>query len=175
MKFTRLNHIKQRGLTLIEVMVALAIGGLVIAGALALYNSASSSQVANQLNSAISALRASTKSLYATTGGYGAASLNSTLISANKVPSTLYTSGGTSITHQLNGAVAVTGATTTFTIQLDNIPTDVCVSLATAATGYSSVSIAGNTINTFPISPSTAASNVNCSKTPTVIMVFTAS
>jgi len=170
MKFTRLNHIKQRGLTLIEVMVALAIGGLVIAGALALYNAASSSQVANQLNSGISALRASTKSLYATTGGYGTGPLNSVLINANKVPSTLYYSGST-ITHQLNGNVTITGANTTFTITVTNLPTDVCVSLATAATGYTQVVVGSTTLSTFPITPAAASSACSTG----VTMVFTAS
>ena len=168
MKFTRLNHIKQRGLTLIEVMVALAIGGLVIAGALALYNAASSSQISNQLNSGVSALRANTKSLYATTGGYGTGSLNKVLIDANKVPSSFYFSG-TSITHQLNGSITVTGATTQFTITVTNLPTDVCVSLATSATGFTSVQIASTTLTTFPITPATASSSC----TAGVTMIYT--
>ena len=45
-QFSRMT--RQAGMTLIEIIVVLAIGALIIGGALSLYSNASSSQASNQ-------------------------------------------------------------------------------------------------------------------------------
>lgn len=173
MKFTTSSKFKSNGMTLIELMIALAIGAGVIVGAVSLSNSASSSANSNQLTTDLTALRTSTKGVYSGQGGYGVGSINSVLINGNKVPSTMSVSG-TTINHQLNGTVAITGATTNFTIAMTNIPTDVCVSVVTAATGFSQLQIGANAaITTFPVSPTIASTQ--CSAAATSTLTFTAS
>lgn len=169
-KLSRLN--RQAGMTLIEIIVVLAIGALIIGGALSLYSNASSSQSSNQLNSDLTAIRASVKSLYSTQGGYGTASLNSVLINAKKVPTTMSVSG-TTISHALNGTLAVAGATSNFTMTVTAIPTDVCVALLSAASGFSSIQVGSNAARTsFPISPANASTD--CAAAATQTIVFTA-
>jgi prepilin-type N-terminal cleavage/methylation domain-containing protein len=170
MKTTQLKHFKQRGLTLIETMVALAIGGLVIAGALALYSSASSSNTINDMNTGISALRASTKSLFANTGSYATAT-NAILTSAGQVPSTFK---GATFATPTGGVVTIAGTASSFTMTVTNLPQDVCVGLATAANGYISLAINANSaITTVPISVATATAQ--CTTGTTNQLVYTAS
>lgn len=165
--------IKQAGFTLLELMAVLAIGILLVVGALALRNSANSQQSSIQMISDLSAIKESTKSLYFGQGGYGAASLNATLITANKIPTTMPITGGTTINHALNGTLTITGATSAFTMTLTNIPTDVCVSLLSAASGFTSIQVGANAARTsFPISPTNAATDCGAAANQTI--VFTA-
>lgn len=169
-KFARAS--RQAGMTLIEIIVVLAIGALIIGGALSLYSNASSSQSSNQMNSDLTAIRASVKSLFTAQGGYGTVSLNSVLINAQKVPTTMTISGAT-INHPLNGTVTVTGATTNFTVTVTAIPTDVCVSLLSAASGYTSIKVGASAARTtFPISPINASTD--CAVAATQTIIFTA-
>jgi prepilin-type N-terminal cleavage/methylation domain-containing protein len=172
-QFTKLSKVsRQAGMTLIEIIVVLAIGALIIGGALSLYSNASSAQASNQMNSDLTAIRASVKSMYATQGGYGAASLNSVLITANKVPTTMAVSGST-ISHALNGTLTITGATSNFTMAATNIPTAVCVALLSAASGYTSIQVGSNAARTtFPITPANAATD--CAAAATQTITFTA-
>jgi len=169
-KFARAT--RQAGFSLIEIIVVLAIGALIVAGALSLYSSASSSQSSSQLYSDLSAIRASVKTLYSTQGGYGTASLNSILINAKKVPTTMSVSG-TTINHALNGTVTVTGATGNFTMTVTEIPTDVCIGLLSAASVFTSIQVGTNSARTsFPISPTNASSD--CSAATIQTIIFTA-
>lgn len=148
---------RQAGMTLIEMITSLAILALVIGGALALFNSASTSQSVTQFTSDLAAIRSAVRANYYGQGGYGTASLNSVLIAGNRIPSTM-TISGTTVTHSLNGTMTATGATALFTVALTNIPPAVCLSLLSGANGWSSVQVTGGTAQTtFPISPTAAA------------------
>lgn len=167
------NSSKQRGITLIEVMVSLSIFALIIGGALSLFGSASASQTTSQMKSDLSAIRVAVKSLYFGQGGYGVANLNSTLISANKVPATMPVAGAV-INHSQNGTVTVTGATSQYTVAVTNISTDVCIGLVSGTNGWVNLKIgAAAVINTFPIAPSLAATQ--CAATDPIAITFTAS
>jgi len=146
-----IRRIKQKGLTLIEVMVALVVAGLVIGGALALYSQANNQQTTNTLTTAVTAIRTSVKNFYASTGSYGSGSLNSTLSQAGKFPTSLSINGAT-VKHPAGGNVVVTGLGSTFSIQLTSVPTEVCANLATSITGFSSLTIGTSaTQSTLPL------------------------
>lgn len=164
---------KQAGITLMEVIGSLLVIGLVVSGALSLFGSADSSQKGNQMLSDINAIRAAVKGMYAGQGGYGSASLNAVLISSNKVPSGMTTSG-TTITHSMNGTLTVTGATSTFSIAITNVPTDVCVQLVSNATsGWTSIKVgAAAAFTTFPVSPATASGATYCSASNANTLTF---
>lgn len=156
--FSQLKN--QAGMTLIEVLASLAILALVIGGALALYNSASSSQMSTQMQSDLNAIRAAVKSVYYGQGGYGTINMNSVLVNGKKVPTTMAITAGTPpvITHGLSGTIDVTGATANFTVTVTKIPTDVCLSLLAGTNGWNSIKVgAATAITAFPIAPDAAS------------------
>jgi type II secretory pathway pseudopilin PulG len=170
MKLIR-TKVRQAGISLIEVLTSLAILAIVIGGALSLSSSGNSSANTIQFSRDINAIISATKQLYQGQGGYGTASLNSILIDGRKVPTTFAVSG-TTINTSLQGTVTVTGASTNFTVTVTNVPADVCLGVASGATGMLSVQIGSNTaLTTFPITP--AVASPQCSGTPKT-MVFTA-
>lgn len=154
------DRVRQRGVTLMELIASVAIMAILVVGALTLYGSANSGSNTTQLLRDLTGVQAATKSLFAGQGDFGTVSLNSTLITAKAVPSSWSVSGST-IKHQLNGAVTVTGATSNFTIQLDNVSSDICTKLlANSANGWASVKVGtAAAITSFPVSPVTAATS----------------
>jgi prepilin-type N-terminal cleavage/methylation domain-containing protein len=166
---------RQAGVTLIELVVVLVISALVIGGALAAFSGASSSQTATQMTADLSAIRASTKSLYFGQGGYGTTAMTEVLINGKKIPNTMTISGAAPnrvVTHSLNGALVVTGANAQFTVSAAAIPTDICIGLATMS-GWDSVKIGANAARTPPVS--TATASTDCSSASTQTIVFTGS
>ena len=163
----------QAGVTLMEMIAALAIIGIIIVGSLALYNAAISSQSSTQLVQDLTALRASVKQLWLGQGSYGASggtNLNDTLVASNRLPTTLKVDASTSpdtMYHVLNGTVTVVGFPTNFTIELANIPKDICITLLTNTSGWTSVTVgASAAMTTFPITPATASTT--CTGTTTI-------
>lgn len=175
---TRINkgNFRQAGLTLIESLVVLAIAALVIGGSIALFGGASSSQSTSQMTSDLNAIKASTKSLYFGQGGYGTTSLGEVLINGKKVPTTMPITGTAPnrvINHALNGTVVITGATSQFTVAPSNIPTDVCIGMVTAGTGWDSIKVGTAAARTPPVSPATASAD--CALAANQTIVFTGS
>ena len=166
----------QSGLTLIEALVVLSIFALVVGGALALFGSASTSQSTTQFTSDLNALRTSTKSLYFGQGGYGAnVPLNEVLINGRKVPTTMTISGTAPnrvINHSLNGQITITGINSQFTVQATNIPTEVCIGLA-SMNGWDLVKVGGAIAHPPPVTPSQASTD--CASASTQTIVFTGS
>ena len=166
---------RQQGLTLIEVLVALAIFSLVVGGAIALFGSASNSQTTTQLTSDLNAIRSSTKSLYFGQGGYGTTSLNEVLINSKKIPTTMSITGTAPsriIHHPLNGILAVAGANSSFTVTATAMPTAVCIGLATM-NGWDSVKVGAAAARTPPVSP--AQASTDCAAAGIQDIVFTGS
>ncbi|MDB5798430.1 MAG: putative type pilus biosis protein [Paucimonas sp.] len=153
----------QAGMTLMEVLAALAIVASVVVGSLSLFGSANSASISSQLQKDIVALRTATQSAYNGQGSYGTASLNPMLIASNKVPTSMRVSGA-NITTSTNGAVTVTGANTNFTMALTSVPADVCVALVTGlSSGWTNVTVNGGaTQTTFPVTPTVATGSDGC-------------
>lgn len=154
----------QVGVTLIELLAALAIAAIVVSGGLSLYNMAVSSSSGTAMVKGIIAIRASTQQLFMGQGSYGTGSVNATLITANKVPADFTTATPVIHTTLSGGTLTVTGATSSFTIAVDNVPNDVCTTLLTnLSAGWSQVKVDSSAaIVTFPVPPVTAASAANC-------------
>ena len=132
----------QRGLTLIELIAGLAIMASVIVGALSLFNTTSNSQKATQISTEIHGLRSAMSKLYSGMGTFGTANMNTMLVTAGKVPSTLRVTPGTppTIAHGFGGNVVVTGATSFYHIQLTGVPQDACVEILTGSGTWDAVS-----------------------------------
>lgn len=166
--------LKQRGMTLMELIASLAIMAVVIVGAVSLYGNANSSANTGTLVKDIMAVRSATQTLFQGQGGYGSASLNSTLITANKVPGDLSVSG-TTISTPLGGTLTVTGNTTNFTIATTNVPADVCTQLLTNLnTGWTSVQVGTSTaLTAFPVTPAIATAAAQCGGTAPFAITWT--
>lgn len=160
---------KQTGMTLLEVTAALAIGTIIITGALALFAGGSAASNSNAFVQDITSLRSAVKSLYLGQGSYGTASINGTLINGSKVPSD-WTGSGTTITNNFGGAVVVTGATSTFNLTTGAIPKDVCIgALPSAAKGWNFVGVGADAAAALtaatiaPASMTTSQATTSCS------------
>lgn len=165
---------KQAGMTLMEIIAALAIIAAVIVGALSLFNSASSSNQAVTMLKDIIAIRAAVQQLYLGQGGYAGTAggaVHTQLNTARKVPTDLtFIDAATGFRTPWGGAlsiapVTVGAATPQFTITLTAVPPDVCVQLVTnASNGWQSASVNGvevaATPAAFPVTP--AAASTNC-------------
>lgn len=158
------NIRNQVGVTLIELLAALAIAAIVVSGGLSLYNMAVSSSSGTAMVKGIIAIRASTQQMFMGQGSYGVGSVNATLITANKVPADFTTATPTINTPLSGGTLTVTGATNNFTIAVTNVPDDVCTTLITnLTTGWASVKVdASAAIVAFPVTPGVATSAANC-------------
>lgn len=156
----------QSGVTLMEMIAALAIIAVIIVGSLALYNAATSSQSSTQMVQDVTSLRAAVKQIYLGQGSYGTGDLSDVLVKANRLPSTVksVTTGTgaaatTTLKSVLNGDVTITGSGASFTIKVEKIPSDVCIPLLTNTTGWTEVDIGSTKITSFPVSAATAATD----------------
>lgn len=180
MKFKQFAK-KQAGMTLMELIASLSVMAVVVVGALALYNSANSSEQSTSLSKDLHAVRAATQHIFQGQGSYGVAgtNLNDILVSANKIPTSIRVDSATTpdtLTHKANGTVNVasTGTSgTSFAITMTNIPIDVCIPLMSQSTGGWTSIKAGTAAErtTFPITPTVAEADCKTGTT----MVFTAS
>lgn len=125
---------RQTGVSLIEVVAYLAIAGLVIAGALAMFTSASQSQLSNAIISDTQNIRAATRATYS--GNYGATvgSLLQVLKNSAKIPSN-WTVSGTTATVTGSVVASVSGNSNLFRISYGNVPRSVCIDLLLSLRG----------------------------------------
>lgn len=148
----------ESGVTLMEMIAALAIIAVIVVGSLSLYTAATSSQSSTQLVSDVTAVRAAVKQLYLGQGTYGTGNLASTLVASKRLPTTIRSSTDTPpvLTHQSGSVITVTGASATFTVKVAGVSPDVCIPLVTNTEGWSSM-LVGDASVTSPASPATAA------------------
>lgn len=164
---------RQRGASLIEIISYLGVAAIVIIGAVMLLSGAFSSANSNRAIQEISALQLAVKKLYmGQTAGYGTAAMNEQLIKAGQVPSTLnhVASAPWSITNAWNGAVTVSGNSTTFEISYGSIPQNICIEVLTGlgTQGWNAI-MAGDTGATAVALPATVAAATTACSTTNVI------
>ncbi|MBR8185333.1 type 4 pilus major pilin [Burkholderia ambifaria] len=168
------SRASQRGASLLEAISYLGVAAIVVIGAIALLNGAFNSASTNAVNEQVSAIQSGVKKLYmGQPGGYGNLG-NSVLASAGVFPSTLTPSGDqNTVTNTWNGAVAVAGAGSTFTITYDNVPRSVCVNAVTAGGNWVSIAINGKTETAMPVSPDLAATDCSSDTANTIVWTST--
>ena len=162
MKTKHLSKFKQRGVSLLEAMAVVALGGLIIAGVVKLMGTTSDTNSTNALSADIQAIRTNVRSYAGMSGLYGTASadITSTVSSAGGFPTSIGGSGA-SRTNQWQGAVTVKvgTSTNTFVISNANVPQTVCVKyLGTLDNSWASVTVGSTTITSFPIPMATSVS-----------------
>ena len=119
----------QKGFTLIEIIIALAVIGVAIAGMLYYQNRAETGQKANNTVSALTSMVGSIKSTYAPANSYAGVTAGN-LISAGLIVEP-FTGAGTAITDPWGGAVTIGGAPGFFGIAFQAPSADVCMKIVT--------------------------------------------
>lgn len=151
------EKLRQRGLTLIEAAMVLAISTLVIAGIMVFFQSASINAKTNEAMSQLNSLRTTINSLYAGQPTYQGLS-NELLINSSGVPSKMVS--GTDIISAFSSPVIVSdvsvsmGTSNAYSVSFTDVPSEACVAMATKdlGNGVVSLDITGTSIMLDPIS-----------------------
>lgn len=150
------SKLRQRGLTLIEAAMVLAIATLVVAGIMIFFQSASINNKTNEAMAELNNLQSSVRSVYAGQSTYAGLTANN-LIAARTVPSKMISGVGAAATlrHAFNGAATIAAASVpsgslnnAFTITFSNIPQEACSKMGLFDLGNG---LALSTINGDPI------------------------
>jgi len=159
---------RHAGASLLEAIAFLGVAATIIVGAVALLSTAFSGARSNRSQEEVVAISTGVKRLFMSqAGSYGTADLTEALVNAKVFPSTLAVSG-TTVSNAWNGAVAVTGATSTFTISYAAVPQDVCVELVADSGQWIGVTVNGGASMAPPIAVATASGACN-SATNTIV------
>lgn len=142
---------RQNGVSLLEMIAYLGVAATVIIGAVALLSNAFGGARANRAQQELASISTGVRRLFmGQAGAFGTGDLNAQLIAAKIFPSTLAVSGA-AVVNAWNGNVAVTGASTVFTISYDNVPQEVCVELLSTSNQFLSVAANGGTVLNPPV------------------------
>lgn len=138
--FIQLNPVhvlRQRAVTLMELIASVAVAAVLVVGALTMYSAAAANSNATQLLRDVNGLGAGIKSLFAGQPTFGGGvGLNEAVTVSKAVPANWRTSGAgiwANITTNFGGDVSIMGQTYSagrgFSISISKIPNDVCVNL----------------------------------------------
>ena len=146
---------RQSGLTLGEALFWL----LLLAGLLvAIYNqfglANSGSRAANE-KANLTGLITSVKGMYGTQNDFGTANITTALVTNQAAPKSMIVNNG--LKNSFDGAVTVTGKSSTFTIAYANVPRKECVELAQAGVDPVAVRVNGSAL-TIPTTPTAVVS-----------------
>lgn len=160
---------RQRGLTAIETLLALAAGSLAVLGAITIYQAALQADKVSKATEQLLAVQNGVRQLYATKGGFtdddGFSSFGTDvtelLITSNSVPSNMIVSS-TELRHPWNGRVRVQTNKDNFEVTYEDVPRDACIRLLSGEQGQPSSGLAelkiGNRNLNLPVSVSELAS-----------------
>lgn len=168
----------RRGLSLIEAAAVLGLLMLVVAGAMLLYQNASTNSRIAESASQLATIQQNVRSTYAGAAGFTGLQ-NSTI--ANTLPAKMNAGGG-ALRHAFNGTVSVLptntggGADSGFYVAFTGVPAEACQKLATMDMGRAIVGlvIGGATASTTTPPPFTPANAQNgCGTSGTTTMAWT--
>ena len=123
----------QKGFSLLELLLVVAVGAVLILAGLAVYQNVTSGQQASEIGRLVTLIKEETNQLYKNESTY--TGLNNTiLISAGIIPQK-YATSSTAITAPGNRAVTVTPSGNNFTVALDITDNAICTELGTIYSG----------------------------------------
>lgn len=122
---------RERGATLIEAVLFTVIALGLITGGVVFFEQASMSSQTNSTIRLLASLQSQVRALHQSQADFGTAAMTTLLITTNAVPTSRQRdsdSDGTAdrIVSNMGGTVTVTGATANFTIQVEDVPVDIC-------------------------------------------------
>jgi type II secretory pathway pseudopilin PulG len=134
----RLERERQRGATLLELLMYLGLAAIVVVGAIVLYQQSSSGTKLNASVRSVVSLQSATRALYEGSAGFGTGDLGSSLIRAGGVPADLLVDSdddgeADAIFNEWDGEVTLTGNGSSFYLSYDEVPDEACIRLVTTA------------------------------------------
>ena len=132
------NKRNQRGLSLIETSMVLALSAIVVPGVMYYYQAASDNNKTQSTVSEVMSIVSAVNGLYVGTSGYNG--LNKTVImNTSAIPENYKDKKGTKITHPFGGEIEIgaTAGNTKYYIVLKDVPQGACVNLASMNFGTS--------------------------------------
>lgn len=148
-----IRRARQRGLSLIEAAMVLAVAALVVAGVMLFFQNANNAQKTNDAMSQLAAIQQVVRSLYAGQPDYTGLTSN-LLAQSRQLPNRMVkgTGGTASLQHSFNGVVTVLpqNAAANFSVQFAGLPGEACNKMATMdlGTGLVSLAVTGGTATT---------------------------
>jgi len=175
---TKYRRLRQRGLTLIEAAMVLAISTLVVAGIMTFFSDASISRKSQEAMGQLAQLQNAVRTVYAGQSSYSGLAVTD-LINTRVIPTKMI-SGGTTLRHSFNSTIAIAAANVNggtangFSVTYSHIPAEACSKMSTQdlGTGVFSLTV-GTTTFTSPPTPATAATACGTTNTTaTMAWVF---
>ena len=122
---------RERGATLIEAVLFTVIALGLITGGVVFFEQASMSAKTNSTIRLMASLQSQIRALHQSQADFGTAAMTTLLITTNAVPTSLQRDSdgdGTpdTIVSNMGGTVTVTGATANFTVEVEEVPVDIC-------------------------------------------------
>lgn len=152
-----IKHSRQRGATLVEIVLYLAVAAIVIFAVYSLFGSAFGSSKSQTESQNVQGLVASVNNIYGTMKDYPSGNLVANLIQAKAAPASMVVPGITdSLRNAWGGAVSVNGNGDNYNISYTQVPTRACVELIRTPINSFRQSVNG-TLYTMPINGNDAA------------------
>lgn len=140
------NKRNQRGLSLIETSMVLALSAIVVSGVMYYYQSASDNNKTQSTVSEVMSIVSAVNGLYVGTSGYTGLD-QSVIIKTSAIPENYKSKTGDKIMHPFGGSLTLgpTLNNTGYYIELANIPKSACVNLSSMNFGTSLGGVGVNT------------------------------
>lgn len=125
------NSSAERGATLIEAVLFTVIALGLVSGGVVLYEQALKSSRTNETVRMLTSLQSQVRALFQSQSDFGTADLATILIATNAIPSssqqdTNNDGDNDAIASPFSSTVTVTGATANFTVEVEDMPVDIC-------------------------------------------------
>ena len=164
----RYQRRRQRGITLIEISMVLALSAIFIAGIFAYLRTSTTNQKVEQAINEIAFMRNTVYELYRSQASYSQLT-TAQLAASNVVPRRMVDVDGTSLRHSFKGRMDVSPSTVdafgdSFSIGLNALPSDGCMLMASKDFGRDvfRIEITGGAGGTFETYPTPAVASTAC-------------
>lgn len=164
----RYQRRRQRGITLIEISMVLALSAIFIAGIFAYLRTSTTNQKVEQAINEIAFMRNTVYELYRSQPSYSQLT-TAQLAASNVVPRRMVDVSGIGIRHSFKGRMNIAPSTVdafgdSFTIELDDLPSDGCTLMASKDFGRDvyRIDITGGAGGSFTTYPPPSVASVAC-------------